>query len=169
MTGRPAELWRKFKFSTPPAWAYALLVLVCLGGIGIIVYAVVVNLVSQKASGHLPLTRAARNRLNVYIGAVIAMLVLSLVLFFAGLIVGSNSDSTSSTIAGFLIAFGVLLFVAFLVGALLRSLFGPRAKVFEPALGQVDKLVELRSVHPAFVAAVQQQHAARLAQSQGSN
>jgi hypothetical protein len=34
MTGRPAELWRKFNFSTPPRWAYALLVLIVVGGSG---------------------------------------------------------------------------------------------------------------------------------------
>ena len=31
MTGRPAETWRKFRFATPPDWAYALLALVVLG------------------------------------------------------------------------------------------------------------------------------------------
>ena len=30
MTGRPAETWRKFRFATPPDWAYALLALVVL-------------------------------------------------------------------------------------------------------------------------------------------
>jgi len=169
MTGRPGEVWRKFKFSTPPTWVYALLVLICLGGLGIILYAVVVTLVSQKASGHLPLTKAARNRLNVYIGVVVALLPISFVLFFVGLAVGSNNDSASSAISAALVIAGLLVFILFIVGALARSLFGPRGKVMEPPPGQLDKLVELRNVHPAFVAAIQQQHAARLAQTPGSN
>ncbi len=169
MTGRPGEVWRKFKFSTPPTWVYALLILVCIGGLGIILYAVIVTLVSQKASGQLPLTKASRNRLNAYIGVVVALLPASFVLFFAGLAVGSNNDSTSSAIWIVLVITGLLLFVLFVVGALARSLFGPRGKVMEPQPGQLDRLVELRNVHPAFVAAIQQQHAARMAQATGSN
>jgi uncharacterized Tic20 family protein len=169
MSGQPAETWRKFKFSTPPTWTYALLILICLGGIGIILYAVVVTLVSQKASGYLPLTKAARNRLNIFIGVVVALLPVSFIMFFVGLAVGSSSDSTSSAISVALVIVGVVLFVAFLVGALTRSLFGPGARVIEPALGQTDRLVELRRVHPAFVSAVQQQHAARMTQTAGSN
>jgi hypothetical protein len=169
MTGRPAEVWRKFNFATPPPWVYWLLFLVCLGGIGVVLYAVVVTLVSQKASGHLPLTKASRNRLRTYIGVVVALLPISIVVFIVGLAVGSNTDSTSSAISAILVIGGLILFVAFLAGALMRSLFGPRAKVMEPQLGQLDKLVELRNVHPAFVTAVQQMHAARMAQLQGSN
>src|SRR4051794_32096378 len=67
VTGRPAQVWRKFKFQTPPAWAWALLVLVVLGGLGIVVFAIVVYAVSEKASGHLPLTFGARNRLRIVI------------------------------------------------------------------------------------------------------
>ena len=67
MTGRPAEAWKRFKFSTPPQWAYALLVLICLGGIGLIVYGVVVTAVSQRASGFLPLTRASRRTVDLVI------------------------------------------------------------------------------------------------------
>lgn len=169
MTGRPGEVWRKFKFSTPPTWVYALLILVCIGGLGIILYAIIVTLVSQKASGHLPLTKAARNRLNVYIGVVVALLPVSLVLFFVGLAVASNNDSTSSAISLALVITGVIVFALFLVGALARSLFGPRGKVMEPQPGQLDGIVELRNVHPAFVAAIQQQHTARMAQATGSN
>jgi hypothetical protein len=165
MTGRPAEVWRKFRFATPPTWVYFLLILVCLGGLGILLYILIVTLVSQKATGHLPLTRRARNRLRIYIAVVVALLPLSFVVFLAGLAVGSNNDSTSSAISAVLVIAGLVLFIAFVAGALMRSLFGPRAKVMEPQLGQVDKLVELRNVHPAFVAAVQQMHAARLAQA----
>src|SRR5260221_2481988 len=57
MTGPPAETWHKFRFSTPPPWAYALLVLVVFGGLGLIVGAIVMSAVAQKARGFLPLTR----------------------------------------------------------------------------------------------------------------
>lgn len=169
MTGMPAEVWRKFKFATPPTWVYALLILICLGGIGIIFYAVIVTLVSQKASGYLPLTKAARKRLYLYLGVVVALLPLSFIVFFIGLAVGSSNDSTSSGISFVLVSVGLLLFVLFLVGALARGLIGPRGHVSEPPLGQLDRIVELRNVHPAFVAAVHQVQAARLAQMAGSN
>jgi hypothetical protein len=167
MTGRPAELWRKFKFSTPPTWVYALLILILAGGIGILLYVLVVNLVSQKAEGFLPLTRAGRNRLWLYIGVVVALLPISFIVFFVGLAFGSGTDATSSTISVVLVLAGLLLFILFIAGALMRSLFGPRAKVSEPIPGQTDRVVELRNVHPNFVAAVQQQHAARAAQTAG--
>jgi hypothetical protein len=43
-------------------------------------------------------------------------------------------------------------------------LVGPRGKVMEQQPGYYDKLVELRKVHPNFVAAVNQVHQARATQ-----
>src|SRR5438094_9290790 len=65
MSGRPAETWKRFKFATPPQWAYALLVLICLGGIGRIIYAIVISTVSQRASGFLPLTLSSQRTANL--------------------------------------------------------------------------------------------------------
>lgn len=63
MTGAPAETWRKFRFSTSPAWVYVLFVIVCaLGVIGVIVVAIIQSAVSRRASGYLPLTRAASRK-----------------------------------------------------------------------------------------------------------
>ncbi len=169
MTGRPGEVWRKFKFSTPPTWLYELLNLGSMGGLGIILRAINVTVVSREAAGHLPLTKAARNRLNVYVGVVVALLPVSFVLLFAALVFGSNKDSTSSAISSALLITGLLVFVLFLVGALARPLFGPRGKVMEPQPGQLDRRVELRNINPAFVAAVHQAQAARMAQTAGSN
>ena len=154
MTGQPAQTWRKFTFSTPPPWVYALLVLVLVGGLGILLYAVVVNLVSQKATGYLPLTFGARNRLRWYLGIVVALLPLSFVAFFVGLAFASSNDSTSDTTGGILVVVGLILFILFLVGALFRRYFGPGARVSEPPIGHTDRMVELQRVHPAFVAAV---------------
>ncbi|TMC91495.1 MAG: hypothetical protein E6J12_05000, partial [Chloroflexi bacterium] len=84
MTGRPAETWRKFRFATPPDWAYALLALVVLGGIGIIAYAIVIASISRRASGYLPLTKRSRFLLNLYIWGTAALFPIFLVLLIAG-------------------------------------------------------------------------------------
>jgi hypothetical protein len=169
MSGKPAETWRRFNFSTAPQWAYGLLALIVFGGIGIIAYAIVVSLVSQKASGYLPLTKASSNRLNVYLWTIGALLPLSFVLMIGGLVIASGTDSTSGAIGAAVVVSGALMFAAFVVGALLRTLFRPGATVHEPAAGQYDKIVELKRVHPAFVAAVVNQHASWMAKSTQSN
>lgn len=158
MTGRPAEVWRKFNFSTPPAWAYAFLALIVFGGVGIIAYAVVVSAVSQKASGHLPLTRSAQNRLRTYLWTVVALLPLSFMVLIGGLVIASSEDATAHGIGIAVVLIGALMFVVFVAGALLRSWFGPGATVNAPSPGQNDKVVELRRVHPNFAAAVAHQH-----------
>ena len=165
VTGRPAELWRKYNFRTPPAWVYALLLLIVIGLIGLILFGVVEYAVSEKASGHLPFTRAAQNRLRLIMAGIAILLPVSFILFFAGLIVGSNTDTTSTTVGPLLVIAGLIVFGAFLVGALTRGLWGPTAKVYPVQPGYYDKIVELRRVHPNFVAAIQQQHAARAAQA----
>jgi hypothetical protein len=164
MTGRPAQVWRKFSFRTPPGWVYALLVLLVLGLVGLIIFALVEYAVSEKASGHLPLTKAARNRLVIVVSVIVALLPAGIILLIAGAAFGAGTDSTTSGIGALAIWVGVLAFIAFIVGALTRSLWGPRAKVFPAQLGFADKIVELRNVHPNFVAAVMQQHATRAAQ-----
>lgn len=168
MTGRPAEMWRKFTFRTPPTWVYSLLLLVFAGLIGIVIYAVVVNLVSETASGHLPLTRAARTRLLTVMWTIVALLPATFVLFIAGAALSAGTDAGTSAVGTVMILLGVLAFLAFLVGALTRGRWGPRGKVSSPQPGYLDKVLELSNVHPSFVQAVQQMHAARLAQYRGS-
>jgi hypothetical protein len=81
-----------------------------------------------------------------------------------------SSDSTALTIAAIMFWVGLLLLIAGLVGRLLvMRLICPRAKVMEPQPGQLDKLIELQNVNPAFVAAVYQMQTARTAQRAGSN
>jgi len=171
MSGQPAETWRKFRFATPPTWAYALLVLVCIGGLGIILYAVVITLVSQKAAGFLPLTRSSSRTVALAIWVPAGLLIGWVVLWVLAAAIGlPSSDSTALTIAAIMFWVGLLLLIAGLVGRLLvMRLVCPRGKVMEPQPGQLDKLVELQNVNPAFVAAVHQLHAARLAQTAGSN
>ncbi len=66
MTGAPVETWRKFRFSTPPPWAYALLVLIVLGLLGLIIAAAVMSAVAVKASGFLPLTRRSSRVIELF-------------------------------------------------------------------------------------------------------
>jgi hypothetical protein len=171
MSGQPAETWRKFKFATPPTWAYALLVLVCLGGLGIILYAVVITLVSQKAAGFLPLTRTSSRTVALAIWVPAGLLIAWVVLWVLAAAIGlPSSDSTALTIAAIMFWVGLLLLSAGLVGRLLvMRMICPRGKVTEPQPGQLDKLVELQNVSPIFVAAVHQLQAARIAQTAGSN
>ena len=165
MTGRTAEAWRRFRFATPPQWAYALLLLACLGGLGFVLYALIVAAISRRASGYLPLTRTSRRWLNLFMWAVIAMLPLFIVLLVGGIAVGSNTNgSTQSAVSAILLLAALVALLAFLIGAVIRRFIGPSAKVMEPPPGYQEDLVELRRVHPAFVAAVQQAHRARAAQ-----
>jgi hypothetical protein len=171
MSGMPAETWRKFKFATPPTWAYALLLLICLGGIGIIAYVVVIYAIAQRAEGHLPLTRISSRTVTLAIWVPASLLIAWIVLWVIAAAAGlPSSDPTVDTIAGVMFWIGLLLLLAGLVGRyVVKPLVTPRARVTEPQPGQFDKLVELRSVHPAFVAAVHQLQAGRMARSTGSN
>ena len=158
-------MWRRFKFATPPSWSYALLILVCLGGMGIIAFAVVMALTAQRASGYLPLTRDSSRLVTLATFVPIGLTVLAVVVWIAAIPVAA-SDTIGYT-AGWLFFFGLLLLLSGLAGRLIVTpLLSPRAKVMEVAPGQYDRIVELRNVHPAFVAAVEQrqrEHAAQLA------
>lgn len=169
MTGRPAETWRKFNFRTPPAWTYALLVLVCIGLIGIIVFGIVVSLVSARASGHLPMTRSSRRLADLGLWVPIVLIFGSFALWTGQVVAATANldagDANAGSFGAVLFLVGFLMILGGLVGRLVVTpLIVPRARVSEQP-GYYDKLVELRNVHPAFVAAVQQQHAERLARS----
>ena len=167
MTGRPAETWRKFRFWTPPPWAYALLVLVLLELPGLIVAAIVTAAVSEKATGFLPLTRSSRRLVGlafwVPIGFIIASVTLWTLVIAAALAGVDSSDPAAGGAAGALIGVGVILLMFGLIGRLVMTpLLSPRARV-TVAPGYHDKLVEIRNVHPAFVAAVVAIHQQRAA------
>jgi hypothetical protein len=167
MTGRPAETWKKFNFATPPDWAYALLFLICLGGIGFVAFAVTLAVVSQRASGYLPLTRSSARTVTLALWIPVGLLIACPACWLVALIVGvaGNNDPTANGVAA---AFGFLGFIFLLAGLVGRlvimRLITLRAKVNAPAPGQTDRIVELRNVHPAFVLAVQQHQQARAAQ-----
>lgn len=168
MTGRPAETWRKFNFSTPPAWTYALLLLVCLGGIGIIVFAVVVYAVSEKASGHLPLTRQSNLTVALTQWIPAALLIAWPVTWVLGFVFASSPDSNGEFAVFFFL--GLFLMVAGLVGRLVvKPMISPRGKVQALQPGYYDRLVEISNVSPAFTAAVHRQQQQRAPQPQAPN
>jgi Na+-transporting methylmalonyl-CoA/oxaloacetate decarboxylase gamma subunit len=165
MTGRPAEAWRRFRFATPPTWAYAILVLACLGGIGLIGFAIIMAAIAQRASGYLPLTLASQRTVNLAFWVPLWLLGLAFGIWMAAAIIGlPTNDATLNTIGVVLFWIGMLAFVVGLIGRLVVTpLVGPRAKVRDQQPGYYDKIVELRNVNPAFVAAVNQAHQARAA------
>jgi hypothetical protein len=76
----------------------------------------------------------------------------------------TSSSPVGSLISGVLFGLMLVTFIAAIVGLLLlRRLIGPRGIVMAPPPGYADRLVELRSVHPAFVDAVRQVQQVRAA------
>ena len=164
MTGRPAETWRKFTFSTPPAWTYALTPLVCLGVLGVIIAGAIIYGVSERATGHLPLTRSSSRTAGLAIWIPVALLIASPVAWVVAFVFGGSSESPVFPI---LFLVGVLLLLAGLLGRLVGTpLIIPRARVNPVQHGQYDRLVEIRNANPVFVAEVQRRQHARAAQFQ---
>ncbi len=163
MTGRPAETWKKFKFATPPDWTYALLILTCLGGVGFIAFTIVVAAVSERASGFLPLTRSSSRTVALAFWIPLALLMAWPICWVLALITAGNPSASATT--GGLFWLGVFFLLAGMIGRLVVTRFvSPRAKVMELAPGHFDRIVELRNVHPLFVAAVLQRQQAQASQ-----
>jgi hypothetical protein len=94
MTGQPAETWRKFRFSTAPAWAPVLFLLLCTG-VGLLLVFIAMYGVSRRASGHLPLTRASSRRVALASWIPVGLLAAAFVLVIAAFVVfGASSTST---------------------------------------------------------------------------
>jgi hypothetical protein len=163
MTGRPAETWKKFKFATPPDWTYALLVLTCLGGLGFIAFTIVVAAVSERASGFLPLTRSSSRTVTLAFWIPLGLLIAWPICWVLALITAGDPNASGTT--GALVWLGIFFLLAGMIGRLVVTRFVcPRAKVMELAPGHFDRIVELRNVHPLFVAAVMQRQQAQASQ-----
>jgi hypothetical protein len=163
MTGRPAETWKKFKFATPPDWTYALLVLTCLGGLGFIAFTIVVAAVSERANGFLPLTRSSGRTVTLVFWIPLALLIAWPVCWAVALVTSGDPNASATTVG--LVWLGIFFLVAGMIGRLVVTRFiSPRAKVMELAPGHFDRIVELRNVHPLFVAAVMQRQQAQASQ-----
>jgi len=162
MTGAPAETWYKVSFKTVPGWASATNVLAFTQ---LHPLAPVVEEVSmRRARGHLPMTRRSRQRLLLVNWSIFGLIPVTMVLWLAAAVIGSNSGAESPWV-GVLVTSGLITVVAGLIGlVVVLPLVGPAGSVFARQPGYQDNLVELRRVHPTFVAAVNQQHANRAAQ-----
>ena len=153
MTGAPAGTSYKFRFATTPASAQVFDVVT--GGLFGATY---FSSRGRTASGRLPLSFRARRRLRMSTWIPLSTIPLSLLLV-------ATASFLPSSVAGATGIFGIVLVTAGLVGFLVaRPLIGPKAKVIRRQPGWDDSLVELRNVHPAFVAAVNQMHADRARQ-----
>ena len=153
VTGRPAETWHRFVFTT--RWT---------DGNG-------TRRGVRRAAGYLPMKKSASTLIR-FLDAAAGLLALSFLLNAGYFIIhrSYSNDPDLSAIGGTLGIIGVATFAIGITALIVRrSSVGPVADVMDSPPGSTDQIVELRHVHPAFVAAVQQQHAARLAQSQGSN
>jgi hypothetical protein len=153
MTGAPAEVWRKFNFASTPGWAF-------LGG------ALMAAAMARRASGHLPLTRASVQKLRLVTWGCFGLLPLTIVLWIAAALVApSSTDAVRSGVTGVLVLLGLVSCFGFLIGILIaRKMIGPTAIVKEQPPGYYDALIELRHVHPIFVAEVRRLQDARAAQ-----
>ena len=95
MTGAPAETWRKFRFSTAPAWAAVFLLLLCTG-VGLLIVFLAIYLVSRRASGYLPLTRASSRRVGLASWIPAGLLVGGFVVVVAAAVTAGAGSSTST-------------------------------------------------------------------------
>jgi hypothetical protein len=153
MTGAPAEVWRRFNFATTPGWAF-------LGG------ALIAAVMARRASGYLPLTRASVQKLRLVTWGSIGMLPLAIVLWIAAALVApSETDSFRSGVTAVLVLLGLVSLFGFLIGlSIVRKMVAPTAIVKSQQPGYYDALIELRHVHPVFVAEVQRLQHLRAAQ-----
>ena len=95
MTGAPAETWRKFRFSTAPGWAALFLLLLCTG-VGLLIVFLAIYLVSRKASGYLPLSRAASRRVGLASWIPAGLLVGGFVLLIGAAVAAGAGSSTTT-------------------------------------------------------------------------
>jgi hypothetical protein len=139
MTGAPAETWRRFSFSNAPQYSW------WVGGL------LSSATTARRASGYLPLTRGSAQSLRTTTWGIAGLVPLGFVFWIFAAIVPPAPF-------GFLfLLLGVAAFIVGVVGLLIvRRTYGPLGKLLEPQPGHAESLIELRNVHPAFVAAVQQ-------------
>lgn len=139
MTGRQAETWRRFSFSTAPGWSF------WVGGL------LAAALTARRAAGYLPLTTSSAKNLRLMTWGFVGLLPLAVALWITAAFVQSG------TVAFALVVFGMAAILVAVIGlAIVRRLYAPTGKVLEPQPGYYQSLVELNNVHPAFVAAVEE-------------
>jgi hypothetical protein len=164
MTGQPAETRRRFRFFRAPAWAVGFTFLMCVG-VGFLVTGILIFLVARKVTGYLPLTSASSRRLAQVMRVSVVFVALGAILLIAAASLSATGDPLAHLTAILLLAFGLMLFLIGFTGLqvglqMLKPLYGPTAVVLPRPPGHKETWIELRNVHPAFVAAVQQVYSA---------
>jgi hypothetical protein len=150
MTGRPAETWRKFTFSKTPPWAF------WVGGI------ILATALAERTTGYLPLTRASAMKLRTVTWTFGGLIPLAFFFWVVGIVLASVANAGAFVELFLLLGIGALFAGA--IGLFIgRPAVMPSGKVLDPQPGHFESLIELRNVHPAFVAAVQQHQHARWA------
>jgi hypothetical protein len=162
MTGAPAETMYKVSFKSVPGWTGASH---ALGLAGLPLLAPVLEEATmRRARGYLPVTRRSRQRLLFVNWGVFSLIPLTMVVWLAAAILAGSGDD-QSPLFGTLVVTGLITAMAGLIGVVsVLPHVGPGGNVLARQPGQHESLVELRRVHPAFVAAVNQLHANRTAQ-----
>ena len=160
-TGRPSDAAVKFRFVTPPPWAYVLLLLLCTG-VGFFVVAIIMRLVSRTTSGKLPYAAAEARWIRTWRLVTVGMMVGFLPLLITAL-TALSWDPTPAAAIWILILSDLLGAIALWYIVLPR--LGLRGKVL-PSHYPQGNWVELRLVHPAFAAAVAEMYGSRLASAQ---
>jgi hypothetical protein len=167
-TGMPADSWYRVRFATAPRWARVVFPLVvfmvlmlslCMGLIfmpfalvlmvvGMMVGQVLVRLVlSQRASGWLPLRRAVAIRLRILWAAQYALLAMGI-----AAIVSVVHQGTAGTVHGrTLLELGGGLILVAAVVTLIYVFLAPRAEV---RTSPYENVVVFRNAHRDFAAAV---------------
>jgi len=171
MTGLPAETRRRFRFIRAPAWSFVFAFLMCVG-IGFLVSGILIFLVARKVSGYLPLTSASNQRLNWALQGSAATLVVVALMWIAAALLSTTGSPLAQLTALLLVSFGLMAFLLGFTGLqvglqILKPLYGPTAVILPRQTGHADTWIELRNVHPVFVAAVEQMSAGRVSQSAG--
>jgi hypothetical protein len=152
MTGAPGETWRKFRFArVPPVWAFA----------GDPFGGLLWGVIRDRVSGRLPLTQRSNRTVTLALWVPRALIVGPLVLWILGANLGLGSDPSNELVSiGWFVFFviGLPSLMAGLVGAfLVKPLICPRGRLIPTRDDEAD-IVELRNVHPTFVAAVYEMH-----------
>ena len=117
-------------------------------------------LVSPRASGRLPLTKASARSFHTLTTISIIVTVLAIAMWSVALILGYGVRGLEASYASLLLFMvGFLVLVVGLLGLdvslqMTVPLMGPRGRVMNKQPGQHDRLVVLSNLHPAFVEAL---------------
>jgi hypothetical protein len=166
MTGEPAETWRMFRFKTVPARAQL------AGALGLAGFHLIGPLVEEatmlRAKGPLPLTKASNRKLQLINWGFLGLIPVAVLTVIVAMIVNASGIHTGTT-GGILLAIGLSAPIVGAIGVLyIAPRFGPSGVVMSPPRGYRDDLVELRRVHPRFVATVRRLQQARAAELQSA-